>query len=336
MNPAKTHAGQAVLRGPTGMLRKLKREDDVPTGCYAIPLHSVSGTISQAFGRNAVFWEIGEKRIERMNESSQPSKEHRAAIGPAEEYERVKVPKHFEPVARMFIRHISLQPSDRVLDVACGTGIVARIVAEQEGFAGQITGIDLDPDMLAVARTKMPSSGIVIDWKEGDAQNLPFNSDSFDLVLCQQGLQYFPDKGAALKSMHRVLVSHGRVAILVAASINPKDQPRKWAEMEALRKHVSNEAADKKRHPGYFQGSTDQLKEIVAAAGFQDVGVQALMGFTGSKGTLEQLVNEEQYPELEPEIRNKVVKDIREALRPFDKGSETRLPLGSYIATGYK
>lgn len=281
-----------------------------------------------------------------MNESSQPDKEHQAAIGPAEEYERVKVPaveyervkvpKMFEPVARIFVRHISLQPSDRVLDVACGTGIVARIVAEQDGFAGQITGIDLDPGMLAVARTKMPSSGIVIDWKEGDAQNLPFNSGSFDLVLCQQGLQYFPDKVAALKSMRRVLVSQGRVAILVAASINPKDQPRKWAEMEALRKHVSNEAAEEKRHPGYFQGSTDQLKEIITAAGFQDVGVKVLMGFTGSKGTLEQLVSEEQYPELEPETRVKVVKDIREALRPFDKGSETQLPLGSYIATGYK
>ena len=271
-----------------------------------------------------------------MNQSSRPSKEHQAAIGPAEEYERVKVSKMFEPVARTFIRHIGLQPSDRVLDVACGTGIVARIVAEQDGFAGQITGIDLDPSMLAVARTKMPSSGIVIDWKEGDAQNLPFKSDSFDLVLCQQGLQYFPDKVVALKSMHRVLVSQGRVAILVAASINPKDQPRKWAEMEALRKHVSNEAAEKKRHPGYFQGGTDQLKEIVIAAGFQDVDVKVLMGFTGSKGMLEQLVNEEQYPELEPETRAKVVRDIREALRPFDKGSETQLPLGSYIATGYK
>ena len=271
-----------------------------------------------------------------MDNSSQLSKEHQVAIGPAEEYERVKVPKMFEPAARVFVRHISLQPLDRVLDVACGTGIVARIVAEQDGFAGQITGIDLDPNMLAVARTKMPASGIVIDWHEGDAQNLPFDSDSFDLVLCQQGLQYFPDKVAALKSMHRVLALQGRVAIFVAASINVQEQPRKWAEIEALRKHIGDEVAEKKHHPGYFRGGADQLKEMVIAAGFQNVGVKVLMEFTGSKGTLEQLVSEEQYPELEPETRAKVVKDVREALRPFDKASETQIPIGFYIATGYK
>jgi ubiquinone/menaquinone biosynthesis C-methylase UbiE len=271
-----------------------------------------------------------------MSKPSQLSKEYQEAIGPAAEYEQVKVPKLFEPAARIFLSHVSVQPMDRVLDVACGTGIVARVVAEQDGFAGQITGLDLDPNMLAVARSKTPSSGIDIEYQEGDALDLPFDSDSFDLVLCQQGIQYFSDKSAALRSIHRVLVSGGRVAILVAASINPKHQPRKWAEMEALRKHAGDEEAKKELHPGYFEGGTGLLRTMVSDAGFRNVEVEVLVETWGPMGTLEQLIPEKKYSNLEPKTQEVVVKDIREAMRPYDKGRDTQLPIGFYLASGHK
>jgi ubiquinone/menaquinone biosynthesis C-methylase UbiE len=162
-----------------------------------------------------------------MNTPAKLSKEYQEAIGPAEEYERVKVPKMLEPAARIFVNHLKVKPLARLLDVACGTGIVPRIAAEQTGFAGQITGVDLNPNMLAVARVMTPSSGVQVEWRQGDALNLPFDTDSFGLVFCQQGIQYFSDKVAAIRDMHRVLVRDSRVAILVVASIGPEGQPWK-------------------------------------------------------------------------------------------------------------
>jgi ubiquinone/menaquinone biosynthesis C-methylase UbiE len=229
-----------------------------------------------------------------------------------------------------------LKSHDRVLDVACGTGIVARIVADWDSFAGQITGLDLDPDMLAVARANSRSSGVHIRWQEGDALDLPFDEDTFDLVLCQQGLQYFPDKMAALREMRRVLVPGGRVAILVAASITAKDQPRKWVEMEALRRYAGEAEAEKERHPGYFQGGASLLRAMISNAGFLDVAVKELLESWGPTGTVAELIPESNYAGLEPEIRSAVVREIREAMRAYDKGSETRLPIGLYIAVGNK
>ena len=136
--------------------------------------------------------------------------------------------------------------------------------------------------------------------------------------------------------MRRVLVIGGRIGILVAASITPEEQPRKWAEMEALRRHVSTEAAEKERHPGYFQGGANLLQTLVSDAGFRDIEVKTLVEPWGSTGTLEQLIPEAAYAELEPKTRTAVVEEIREAMRPYDKGNETQLPGGFYIATGHK
>jgi len=204
------------------------------------------------------------------------------------------------------------------------------------GFVGRITGVDSDPNMLAVARKKVPLSGVQIEWREGNALDLPFDSESFDLVLCQQGIQYFSDAATGFKNMYRVLAPGGRVAILVAASINPEHQPRKWAEMEALRKHVSDEAAEKERHPGYFQGDPTRLKTLVSDGGFNSVELKVLLEYWGPKGSLEKLIPEEDYPDLEPGVSKAVVTEIREALRSYAKGPETQLPIGFYIAIGYK
>lgn len=264
------------------------------------------------------------------------SAERQEANGPAEQYEKEKVPGFLEPAARFFLEHVALQPHDRVLDIACGTGIVARLVAEQVSHDGSITGLDINPSMLAVARTAASQSDLRIDWREGDALDLPFDAESFDLVMCQQGIQYFPDKEASLRGMFRVLVPDGRVAILVAASITFEDQPRKWAEMEALRKHVSMERSEKERHPGYFQGGVNTLKKLVGDAKFRNVDVNQSVVHLGPRGTLEQLIPEEKYSDLEPKTRMIVVKDIREAMRPYDKGTETQLPVGFYIAIAHK
>jgi SAM-dependent methyltransferase len=123
----------------------------------------------------------------------------------AEIYEQRLVPAMFEPFTRDLIQLCNIRRSDRILDVACGTGIVSRLAIDYvDVTAGKVVGVDINPVMLNVARHR--SAGKDIQWKEGSAISLPFLNESFDLVVCQQGLQFFPDRVKALTEMNRVLV----------------------------------------------------------------------------------------------------------------------------------
>jgi ubiquinone/menaquinone biosynthesis C-methylase UbiE len=106
-----------------------------------------------------------------------------------------------------------------VLDVACGTGIVARLAADRVSPGGSVTGLDLNPGMLSVARSFSPTLDVGLEWREGSAMALPFANASFNVVLCQQGLQFFPDRLAALREMHRVLAPNGRLGLSVRRPI---------------------------------------------------------------------------------------------------------------------
>jgi SAM-dependent methyltransferase len=116
-----------------------------------------------------------------------------------------------EPWARMLVDAAGIDPGDRVLVVACGTGIVARAAADRTGAAGSVVGLDRDPAMLAVAEGLRPD----LEWREGDAMGLPFLARSFDVVLCQAALMSFSDTGRALREMARAIKDDGTVAIQV-------------------------------------------------------------------------------------------------------------------------
>jgi ubiquinone/menaquinone biosynthesis C-methylase UbiE len=130
-------------------------------------------------------------------------------------YERVMVPAVFGPWAKDLLDTVPLAPGMRVLDVACGTGVVARFAAPQIGPTGRVVGLDTNEAMLAVARAQPQPTGANIEWRQGDATKLPFPDAEFDTVLCQHGLQYVPDRPAALREMKRLLVSSGRLGLSV-------------------------------------------------------------------------------------------------------------------------
>jgi len=113
---------------------------------------------------------------------------------PADTYEHYFVPAMFLPWSTILLSHAALQARERVLDVACGTGIVARQVAPLVGTEGQVAALDMNPAMLAVARSIPVTPGTTIRWQEGNAMALPFTEGAFDVVLCQHGLQFFPDR----------------------------------------------------------------------------------------------------------------------------------------------
>jgi ubiquinone/menaquinone biosynthesis C-methylase UbiE len=107
------------------------------------------------------------------------------------------------------------QEGDRLLDVACGTGPVARQAAPFVGPTGRVVGLDLNTGMLEIARSMPMPESISLEWQQGDATALPFQNASFDVVCCSQGLQFFPDRATALGEMFRVLAPVGRLALAV-------------------------------------------------------------------------------------------------------------------------
>ncbi len=132
----------------------------------------------------------------------------------AENYERYFVPAIATPVSVPFLRAAALRPGERVLDVACGTGIIAR-AAVRAGCS--VTGIDVAPDMIDAARATEPT----IDWHVGDAQALRFDGGTFDVVTCQMGLMFLEDRAQAVAEMRRVLAPGGRVVVSTPGAIQP-------------------------------------------------------------------------------------------------------------------
>src|SRR5215472_12113107 len=138
-------------------------------------------------------------------------------IEAAEAYEAAFVPAFFAQWAPILCDAAGLGAGQKVLDVACGTGIVARTAAERVGPA-HVTGVDLNQAMLTVARRVRAD----IDWRQGNAAAMPLADRSFDAVLCQMALMFFPDRVAALREMARVAAPNGTVAVLVPAGLDAK------------------------------------------------------------------------------------------------------------------
>jgi ubiquinone/menaquinone biosynthesis C-methylase UbiE len=188
---------------------------------------------------------------------------------PPANYERFFVPAIAAPLATDLIRLAALRPGERVLDVACGTGVVARLASQQVGATGTVAGLDVNPGMLAVARSAtLP--GMPIEWHEASAEAMSLPDASFDVVLCQMALQFMPDKHAALREMRRVLVRGGRLILNV-----PGPTPRLFTIMgEALAHYIGAEAAEFVNHV-FSLHDTAEIQNLVSGAGFHDVSFQS-------------------------------------------------------------
>ena len=132
------------------------------------------------------------------------------AGNPAENYEKFFTPGIGIHFAKPVVAAADLRDGDRVLDVACGTGIAAKLAAAEVGPTGSVAGVDVNPAMLSIAAGE---DGEHIDWRQAPAEQIPWDDNSFDVVLCSQGLQFFHDKAGALGEMRRVLSDGGRIAL---------------------------------------------------------------------------------------------------------------------------
>ena len=184
---------------------------------------------------------------------------------PAEGYESYMVPTLFAPSARILIDAADPKPGERVLDVGCGTGIVAREVASCLGASAAVFAVDLSPNMLAVARAAAAQEGLTIDWREGNAEHLPFHDGTFDLVLCQFALMFVADKAVALSEMRRVVTGSGRVLISVWQGLD------RHPFYQTLHNAIEHRVGMSSLQEIFALGNADDLRPLASAAGFRRV-----------------------------------------------------------------
>jgi SAM-dependent methyltransferase len=192
----------------------------------------------------------------------------------AEVYEAFFVPALFQQWASRVADAAQIRSGERVLDVACGTGILARTIAERVGMKGSVVGLDVNDGMLAVAAHKAPQ----IEWRRGRAEALPFDSDSFDAVVSQFGLMFFEDRPAALREMIRVLRPGGHLAIAVWASL--ETSPGYAAMADLLQRLFGEQAANGLRAP-FVLGDADQLRILFNDAGIPKAEITTMNGTVG-------------------------------------------------------
>ena len=258
----------------------------------------------------------------------------------AEMYERYLVPALFRPWAPALIAAGALQPGDRVLDVACGTGIVARLVAEQVEAEGSVVGLDLNAGMLAVARSLSQAAGLAVEWQEGNATSLPFSDATFDVVLCQQGVQFFPDRPLALKEMHRVLVPGGRLALNIWRSI--EHSPGYVVLVEALEQHVGKASATVMRAP-FSLPEAWEVQSLLTEAGFHGIDIRVREGrvhFASPeefvRGTVAATPLAGLVAQTGEDVRAALLREVRTRLHPYVQSCGLAFPIQTHLVTAHR
>jgi len=175
--------------------------------------------------------------------------------------------KVMEPWTDDLIRSAGCRDGDRVLDVACGTGLVSGRISLVTGKFCSITGIDVNEGMLSVAR-RNPQ----IEWHQGSATELPFADGSFDVVVCQQGLQYFPDRAAAMRHMARVLAPGGRIALNVWGALDR--QPFYVALVDGIVEFLGEEAAKSAFALPFSLNTAAELRMLASDVGLERISIR--------------------------------------------------------------
>jgi ubiquinone/menaquinone biosynthesis C-methylase UbiE len=182
-----------------------------------------------------------------------------------EMYERWLVGPLFRPFAESIILDLDVSPGESVIDIACGTGIVARVAKTRVGEAGRVIGVDISADMLSVARSVAPG----IEFREGSAAALPVeDGEKFDVVVCHQGFQFFPDKAAAAAQMRRALKEGGKLA--VATWRSDEESPFLHELRRVAERHLGP-IADQR-----YNFAEAALEAYVSDAGFNKVRVKTI------------------------------------------------------------
>lgn len=251
---------------------------------------------------------------------------------PAEIYDEKFVPAVFGPWGPVVCEMAGVAPGQKVLDVACGTGALTLAAAAVVGPEGRVTGLDANPEMLAVARRKAAA----VDWREGVAEDLPFDDQVFDAVASQFAFMFFDDKPKALSEMMRVLVAGGRMAVAVCDAV--ERSPGYGAFAKLLDRLFGEDVGNAFRAP-FVLGDAEELRRIAAAAGLEGASVEARNG-TVRFLSIAELVSTERACVwtlggiLDQDQFDLLLRESEEALRPFaEADGRVRFDMPALILT---
>jgi ubiquinone/menaquinone biosynthesis C-methylase UbiE len=189
-----------------------------------------------------------------------------------ENYDRYLGPILFGPYAIDLVSRLDISQDAAVLELACGTGIVTRRLVERLGPGAKVLATDLNESMLNYARARL-GSGDSVEWKQADASDLPFADQSFDAVVCQFGLMFFPDKERAVRETYRVLKPGGTFLFNVWDAIEQNDLPH--TAHEVVGKFFADNPPDFYDVPFSFH-DRETIRTLLATAGFDDIELTLL------------------------------------------------------------
>ena len=255
----------------------------------------------------------------------------------AEIYQSVFVPAMIAGWVPQVMALTNPQSGQHVLDVACGTGLLALTVAKSVGPNGRVVGLDLSPDMLAVARAQAldPSGPVMIDWREGDVNALPFESDTFHIVFCTFGLMFFPDQVAALQEIRRVLTPDGYLALSVWGSIS--NCPGQLA-MKSIWEHHLGPDFGARISRQHALADPETVHSLIQAAGFRDISIEKAMGvvrfplpeqLARGYGAMAGILADEK-------TRDVIVNDVSRALKSYIGPEGLTFPIEAVLARARK
>lgn len=253
-------------------------------------------------------------------------------------YQGFLVPGMFTPFAAHLIADLRIAPGSAVLDVACGTGVVTRLAARATGATGSVTGIDIGAPMLAVARSQpAEADSAPVTYLEASALELPLADRSFDYATCHHGFQFFPDRLAAIRELHRVLAPGGRVAIACWTGL--ERTPVFRAIRDSLRLHVGEEAGQMMNSP--FSVEATELADLLQTAGFTATEVEcvelratfrAVPDFGAAVIAAGPVAAH--FNEASADSRQAVAAAVTEAAEQYTEGETVSFPMYSNVATG--
>lgn len=248
-------------------------------------------------------------------------------------YERYTVAWMMEPLAQKLIEPLALRAGSRVLDVACGTGIVARLAAGRVLPDGRVVGVDLNAGMLTTAREISQCAGVNIEFSQGDAIALEFPDAAFDAVLCQQGIQFFPDKVGALKEMRRVLAPGGTIGIAVWGDPGPFID----SLADALGRHLDRTIGLQCVAP-FALADAQLLRRLAIDSGLEETELHTVQVIRRVEPTQQWLINcsaglpyGQAVAAMSAAARAEVMREVAAALKPYWNVDHFAVPQDNHL-----
>lgn len=254
-------------------------------------------------------------------------------------FERDLVPRFSDPWAADLVERLAAEPGEQVLDLGCGTGAVARHASPRVGPDGAVIAVDVSPAMVAAARQATAHLDNVT-VKEASAVDLPFPDATFDVVACQQTLQFVPNRQAAIAEIARVTNSGGRIGISTCRSL--EHQPGYRAIRDVLTRHAGLPAGEVIASP-YGLGDPEPLRSLLTDARLRDIhlniavwsirfdSAQHALRAETSGSPLGDLVDE-----LDLDVREQLVAELIEALRPHTDDDGVVFPFETLVVTAMR